>query len=178
MGEQNTFISAIAAVSSNGMIGNNGGLPWDIPEDVAYFEAMIAGAALVVGRLTYATMTAFPEDTFVVSQSQGIDLKPGSYRMDSVEKALSTAQATGKPVFVIGGAGIYEAAWPYCRYFYLTRIERSFAGDTPFPQAIQLDRCSLLEAREETFRDRSSGEDVLCRFLKYEQKSHGCCVEK
>jgi hypothetical protein len=54
------MIAGIAAVSSNGMIGMNGWLPWDIPEDVAYFEDMIVGAALIVGRRTYDTMAVVP----------------------------------------------------------------------------------------------------------------------
>ena len=56
------MIAGIAAVSSNGMIGMNGWLPWDIPEDVAYFENMIVGAALVVGRRTYGTMAVVPPE--------------------------------------------------------------------------------------------------------------------
>ena len=52
MGKDKTLISAIGAVSSNGAIGLNGWLPWDIPEELAYFESTVAGAALVIGRLT------------------------------------------------------------------------------------------------------------------------------
>ena len=37
------MISAIAAVASNGMLGLDGWLPWDIPEELAFFERMVAG---------------------------------------------------------------------------------------------------------------------------------------
>ncbi|MBK8890527.1 MAG: dihydrofolate reductase [Dechloromonas sp.] len=47
------MIAAIGAVASNGMLGLDGWLPWDIPEELAYFEETVAGAALVIGRLTY-----------------------------------------------------------------------------------------------------------------------------
>lgn len=40
------MISAIGAVSANGMIGLDGWLPWDIPEELAYFEQTVDGAAL------------------------------------------------------------------------------------------------------------------------------------
>jgi len=43
------MIAAIGAVSSNGMIGLDGWLPWDIPEELAFFEKTVAGAALVIG---------------------------------------------------------------------------------------------------------------------------------
>ena len=51
MGKDKTLISAIGAVSSNGAIGLNGWLPWDIPEELAYFESTVAGAALVIAGL-------------------------------------------------------------------------------------------------------------------------------
>ena len=44
------MISAIGAVSANGMIGLDGWLPWDIPEELAYFEQTVDGAALVIGN--------------------------------------------------------------------------------------------------------------------------------
>ena len=49
MGKDKTLISAIGAVASNGAIGLNGWLPWDIPEELAYFEKTVVGAALVIG---------------------------------------------------------------------------------------------------------------------------------
>ncbi|QLQ25596.1 MAG: dihydrofolate reductase [Dechloromonas sp.] len=133
------MIAAIGAVASNGMLGLDGWLPWDIPEELAYFEETVAGAALVIGRLTYESMDIVPPDSFVVSSQPGLALRPGCVQVESVEKGLLTATATGKDVFVIGGASIYAAAWPYCQRFYLTRIGLPFAGDTLFPENIPLD---------------------------------------
>ena len=163
------MIAGIAAVSSNGMIGMNGWLPWDIPEDVAYFENMIVGAALVVGSRTYRTMDVVPPDTFVVSRQPGLQLRPGCRQVQSVEAGIAAGVATGKPVFIIGGAPIYEAAWPYCERFYLTRIEASFPGDTPLPASIPFARWRIVYETSETYRERRSGVDVVCRFIEYEQ---------
>ena len=163
------MIAAIGAVASNGMLGLEGWLPWDIPEELAYFERTVAGAALVIGRLTYESMDVVPSDSFVVSRQPVLTLRPGCVQVDSVEKGLLTATATGKDVFVIGGASIYEAAWPYCKRFYLTRIEMPFAGDTRFPESIPLDRWTVVSEVQRTYRERKSGRDVLCRFLQYEQ---------
>lgn len=163
------LIAAIAAVASNGMLGLNGWLPWDIPEELAYFETTVAGAALVIGRLTYESMAVVPSDSFIVSRREDLPLRPGCRRVASVEEGLRAARATGKPVFVIGGASIYAAAWPYCRHFYLTRIERPFAGDTQFPEVVPLASWPLVSEVLQRYRERTSGEDVLCRFLKFEQ---------
>ena len=168
------MIAAIGAVASNGMLGHDGWLPWDIPEELACFERTVAGAALVIGRLTYESMDVVPADSFVVSRQPGLFLRPGCRRVDSVEAGLLAAIATGKDVFVIGGALIYEAAWPYCQRFYLTRIEMSFPGDTLFPEHILLDRWQLVSEVQKVYRERKSGRDVLCRFLQYEQDGPRC----
>lgn len=163
------MIAAIGAVAANGVLGLDNWLPWDIPEELAWFEKTVAGAALVIGRLTYESMDVVPPDSFIVSRNADLALRPGCHRVATVEEGLRRAQATGKPVFVIGGASVYAAAWPYCRYFYLTRIERDFAGDTRFPEDIPLANWQLRSERVEHYRERKSGADVACRFLLYEQ---------
>ncbi len=163
------LIAAIGAVASNGMLGLGNWLPWDIPEELAYFEATVAGAALLIGRLTYESMDETPADSFIVSRQPDLALRPGCRRVASVEEGLRDALATGKPVFVIGGASIYAAAWPYCRHFYLTRIELAFEGDTVFPASVPLTSWPLLRETAKHLHERRSGREVLCRFQIYEQ---------
>jgi dihydrofolate reductase len=169
MAEQAGLITAIGAVASNGMLGLDGWLPWDIPEELAYFEQTVAGAALVIGRLTYESMDVVPVDSFIVSHQRDLVLKPGCVQADSVEQALRAALATGKRVFVIGGASIYAAAWPYCHQFLLTRIEMPFAGDMSFPESVRLDPSMLVSETEQTYLERKTGQPVCCRFLCYQQ---------
>lgn len=171
MVQDQTVISAIGAVAANGMIGLDGWLPWDIPEELAYFEATVAGAALVIGRLTYESMDVVPPDSFVVSRRDDLTLRPGCKRVASVEDGLREAVATGKPVFVIGGASIYAAAWRYCHCFYLTRIERAFAGDSLFPATIQFDDWFLERENVRQLHELKSNTDVTCRFLVFRQKN-------
>jgi dihydrofolate reductase len=169
VGKDAAVISAIGAVASNGMLGLAGWLPWDIPEELAYFEQTVAGAALVIGRLTYESMDVVPTDSFIVSRQPNLALRPGCTGVASVEEGLRAALATGKPVFVIGGASIYAAAWPYCHRFYLTRIDMAFSGDTVFPAEIPLDQWVIHAESSKVFRERQSGHDVTCRFLQYRQ---------
>lgn len=165
------MIAAIGAVASNGMIGLAGWLPWDIPEELAYFEETVAGAALVIGRLTYESMDVVPEDSFIVSRQADLVLRPGCHRVESVEQGLLAAVTTGKPVFVIGGASVYAAAWPYCQRFYLTRIEMPFVGDMQFPESVPLNDWKLVAESRKTYLERKSGQNVLCRFQQLEQQN-------
>lgn len=169
MGQASVLISGIGAVAANGMLGLDGWLPWDIPEELAYFESMVVGAALIIGRLTYESMDVVPADSFVVSRQADLPMRPGCTRVASVEEGLQAAVSTGKPVFVIGGASIYAAAWPYCQRFYLTRIGRAFEGDSQFPAEIPLDRWEIVEDSTRRLLERKSGEMVDCRFLQYRQ---------
>lgn len=169
MGHDEGLIVGIGAVASNGMLGLAGWLPWDIPEELAYFERMVSGAALVIGRLTYESMDEVPVDSFIVSHDVNLTLRPGCTRVASVEEALRGALATGKPVFVIGGASVYAAAWPYCHRFYLTRIEQAFDGDTLFPAEIPLNDWPVHEESLRALHDNKTDKAVVCRFLQYRQ---------
>ncbi|HLO63673.1 MAG TPA: dihydrofolate reductase [Azonexus sp.] len=171
MGKDQALISAIGAVAANGMIGLDGWLPWDIPEELAYFEATVAGAALVIGRLTYESMDVVPADSYIVSRRDDLVLRPGCRRVASVEEGLRGAVATGKPVFVIGGASVYAAAWRYCQRFYLTRIERDFAGDSRFPESIRLDDWEVERETVRQLHEYKSDTDVTCRFLVFRQQN-------
>lgn len=165
------MIAAIGAVSSNGMIGLEGWLPWDIPEELAFFERKVANSALLIGRLTYESMDVVPPDSFILTSQAGLKLKPGCRAVDSAERGLMAALATGKSVFVIGGAALYEAAWPYCQYFYLTRIERAFIGDSRLPESIPFERWTVVDESSKTYLERTSGEQVVCRFIQYRQNN-------
>lgn len=169
MGNDEGLIFGIGAVASNGMLGLAGWLPWDIPEELAYFEKMVSGAALVMGRLTYESMDEVQADSFIVSNCEDLALRPGCTRVATVEDGLRGALATGKPVFVIGGASVYAAAWPYCHRFYLTRIDQAFDGDTLFPKEIPLNDWPIHQESVRALRDNKTGRDVLCHFLQYRQ---------
>jgi dihydrofolate reductase len=171
MDKNQRVISAIGAVASNEMLGLAGWLPWDIPEELAYFEQVVAGAALVIGRLTYDSMDVVPEDSFIVSRQLDLVLRPGCTLVSNVEQGLLGALATGKPVFVIGGASVYAAAWPYCQRFLLTRIELPLAGDVLFPESIPLARWTVVGETRQTYLERKTGQMVLCRFIEYQQAS-------
>lgn len=46
-------VSLIVAVSSNGVIGRDGDLPWHLPADLRHFKKTTMGHHLIVGRATW-----------------------------------------------------------------------------------------------------------------------------
>lgn len=163
------MIAAIGAVSRNGVIGLDDWLPWDIPEELAYFEQTIEGAALVIGRRTYESMDVVPEGSVVFTASPGYSVRPGCRKSADIVQALQLARAHCERVFVVGGASTYAAAWPYLDRFFLTHIERDFSGDTSFPRDVPVLSWPLEDERQACFTEMKTGEPVLCRFCIYRQ---------
>jgi dihydrofolate reductase len=47
---------AIAAMARNRIIGNNGKIPWYIPEDFKHFRETTAGSPIIMGRKTFESI--------------------------------------------------------------------------------------------------------------------------
>ena len=47
------MINIISAVAKNRVIGCHGRIPWNIPEDMAYFKKLTTGNIIIMGRKTY-----------------------------------------------------------------------------------------------------------------------------
>ena len=49
-------LAMIWAMAENRVIGAEGGLPWRLPGELAYFRAMTLGKPVIMGRKTYASL--------------------------------------------------------------------------------------------------------------------------
>lgn len=127
------MISIIVAVAENGVIGDKNQLLWHISEDLKHFKAITSGHPVVMGRKTYESLgRPLPNRTNVVITRQEIEIE-GCRVVHSLEEAFALFPAD-EEIFVIGGAEIYAQALPLADKFYLTRVHRSYAGDTCFPE--------------------------------------------
>lgn len=130
-----TQICIIAAVGRNHVIGYEQGLPWNIPEDLAYFMRTTQGHPCVMGRKTYDSIgRALPgRPCYVVSAT--LESLPDATVVRSLAQAVDAIKASGaERLFVVGGAKIYKEALPLADLLYLTVIQRDYRGDTWFPQ--------------------------------------------
>lgn len=128
----------IAAVAENGVIGKNGDIPWNIPEDLEHFREVTMGYPVVMGSSTYRSL---PENARplegrknIVLTRSGIDAPESVAEATSLDEAWGLARETGKEkVFVIGGASVYEQVLPEADRMILTRVHDEPEGDTYFP---------------------------------------------
>lgn len=134
-------LSMIAAVSRNGVIGRDNGLPWNLPKDLKHFKETTADKPVIMGRKTFESIgRPLPgRDNIVISQSPNLKER---YRqvthVGSVQEALLKARAFARArsvneIFVIGGETIYRQFMPVVSRIYLTVVEADVEGDAYFP---------------------------------------------
>lgn len=134
------IVSAIAAVSANGVIGRDGDLPWHLPDDMAFFQRTTRGHCVITGRLNWESIPARyrplkGRTNIVVSRNPGYDA-PGAVVVGSLEAALEHARGLGEQeAFLIGGGQLYREALAkeMVDRIYLTRVHAELDGDTHFP---------------------------------------------
>ena len=153
----------VAVIARNGVIGANGKLPWNLPEDLKHFKRLTLGHPVVMGRRTWESLgKPLPgRENIVVTRRAGY-AAPGASVAASLEAAI--ALCAGEPLaFVIGGAEIYAAALPLADGLVLTEIDRDYEGDTCFPD---WDRKMWRATQRET---HTTAEGVRFDFALYER---------
>lgn len=122
---------AIVAMALNRVIGRDGGLPWKLKGELAFFKRTTMGHVVVMGRRTYESIgRPLPgRENVVISRS--IAEIEGVRVVGSPEQVMEAGD--GRATFVIGGAEIYRALLPRCEEVLLTVVLREVEGDTFLP---------------------------------------------
>jgi len=129
-------IIIIAAVAQNNVIGNKGGIPWHIKEDFAFFQRTTMGYACIMGDRTYDSLPAkvrpLPGRENIILTRNDSYQAPGATILHSWQDMLSTIKDREK-VFLCGGATVYSLGLACADELYITHVQKSFEGDTFFP---------------------------------------------
>jgi dihydrofolate reductase len=161
---EGTEFSLVAAVAANGVVGDDGTVPWSYPADLAHFRRTTTGHPVVMGRRTYDDVARqaggpLPDRRNVVLTSRPGALPDGVVGVDSVPAARAAAVEAAARMdvdvaYVVGGASVYEQFLPAADELLLSELDRAYPGDTTFP-AVDWD------AWRETSRDPHDGFDVV-----------------
>ena len=157
-------MEAIVAVYSDWGIGAEGTQPIVVPEDRKRFAELTRGATLIVGS---KTLRDFPEsqplkgrrNLVMTRQDEEI---PGAEIVHTPEQAMELCR--GERTFVVGGATVYMAMFPYLDKIYVTKIDAAPACDAYFPNLDSLPDWEMTDS--EAFRS----DGVPCEFCVYEKK--------
>jgi dihydrofolate reductase len=124
-------IGLVWAQSANGVIGRDGTLPWQLPEDMKHFRALTAGTTVLMGRRTWESLPPrfrpLPgRRNLVLSHTP----QPGVETFTDLPHALASVSGDA---WVIGGAAVYEATLPFADRIVVTELQEHFEGDTYAP---------------------------------------------
>lgn len=133
-------ISLIAAVATNGIIGNKYSLPWRLPEDLRYFREKTWGKAIILGNSTFQSLpvTLDNRKCIVLSRQQTITGKGDFQQAISEEHALRLAKEHAQAhnyqeILIAGGSQVYNLFFKHATVMYITEVDIRPEGDAYFP---------------------------------------------
>ncbi|HUC90576.1 MAG TPA: dihydrofolate reductase [Paenibacillus sp.] len=158
-------ITMIAAMARNRVIGADNGLPWKLPDDMAFFKRSTVGKTVLIGRKTLESFNGPLKNRTNVVLTRQRDYRPGGCEIvHSVEQAL---ERFGEgDLMVAGGAEIYRQLLPYADTLLLTEVEAEVSGDATFP-AFDETEWRLVSSEYHPADDRHA---YAFRFNTYERK--------
>ncbi|MCC5926138.1 MAG: dihydrofolate reductase [Bacteroidetes bacterium] len=122
----------IVAHDRNLVIGNDGKLPWHLPEDLKHFKSVTMGSPILMGRGVFEEIGCKP-----LPGRRNIVLTSRHYNnvevYASIDEALRKLSDESR-VFVIGGGQVYSQMISMCTYMYVTLVHGDFKGDVFFPE--------------------------------------------
>ena len=130
-------VAMMMAMDRNRLVGKEGGMPWHVPGEQAYFKRVTMGKPVVMGRVTHESIgRPLPGRTNVVMTRNTDWCAEGVSVAHSLDEALDIARrVASEPAtradecVIIGGAALCREAMTLTERLYLTVIDHAFEGD-------------------------------------------------
>jgi dihydrofolate reductase len=132
------LIVIAACAGERQVIGDRGTLPWHYSSDLQFFKRTTIDQTLLMGRATHEAIIAqfgrpLPRRRVLIVSRNPQYQPPEQEVFPSIAAALAVVAAE-QPLYVVGGAQIYEQTLPLASTVLLTHIDRDIAGDAFFPR--------------------------------------------
>jgi len=141
----------IAAMTRDRLIGREGKLPWNIPEEYEHFLSLIRGATVIMGRRSYEVFGSDCTCKHLIVVSRSRPVLAGVRVCGSVDEAITMARGLGEAAFIAGGATIYAQTIHRATEMFLSYVDGSYTGDSYFPDFDQQDWQILRREPHESF---------------------------
>ncbi|AXY24760.1 dihydrofolate reductase [Suicoccus acidiformans] len=131
------MLSLIWAQDEQGLIGRADDLPWRLASDMKYFKETTLQGDVLMGRKTYESFPNGPlkdRENMVLTTNPDFQAEAEVLVFHSKEEALAHVANWPRPLYVIGGAQIYDLFLSEADELRVTRIQARFEGDTYFPE--------------------------------------------
>lgn len=131
-------MKAIAAMSTNRVIGANGKLPWKNKTDMDFFVSSTKGTSLLMGRKTWEGLkvpTLRGRKIYVLSsQEERTPIKDERGETYFITQYPTLKVFMTEPIWLCGGTSLYQQYLPLCSDLYLSIIQQEFDGDAFMPE--------------------------------------------
>ncbi|WP_099974737.1 dihydrofolate reductase [Lactobacillus terrae] len=150
------MIGFVWAEDINHIIGNQGHLPWVLPDDMKRFKDLTTGNVILMGRKTYES---FPNGSLpnrkniILSRDSNYSADSEAIVVHSKEELFHHVNLDDK-IMVIGGRGVFELFKGDVDYLYVTKIDHSFEGDVKMIP-IDYSKFELVEKKEGIVDDKN-----------------------
>jgi len=128
----------IAAISQNGIIGNNNKIPWYSKEELQHFKKTTSGYPIIMGRKTYETLgKPLPNRlNIVITKNEKYKQKFKNvllfHSLGKAYRYLRKEKYT--KVFICGGASIYNIAIRNADELIISIMKFNAGGNKSFPK--------------------------------------------
>lgn len=131
------MLAMIACMTIDGVIGNDGKIPWTCSDDMARFKQLTWGDNVVMGHKTAKSLKGpLPGRTnYVVSpyaQPEGFYTVSPLLLLSRLREWRDAPEVT----WIIGGGQLYRETIGICSLLHLTILHDDYEGDTTFPVAL------------------------------------------
>lgn len=131
------MLAFLWAEDQNGLIGQDGHLPWRLPNDLANFKRETLNEVVVMGRKTYDGLPKRPlpgRQNIIMTRQADLTVEAGVLVFNQPAQLRQYAIAhPAKKIFIIGGAEIFKLFMSDVDYLYVTKIAAEFVGDVHMP---------------------------------------------
>lgn len=129
------MISLIVAMTKEGVIGLDGKMPWNIPEEMALFKEKTTGSVVIMGRKTFDSIgRALPNRiNIVISRDKNYKIIDATV-YSSLKEGLEEAKKHNKEIYIIGGAEIYRESLQYVDRMCISYLKNNYLGNVYFPK--------------------------------------------
>lgn len=130
------MISLVVAHDEYLAIGNEGWMPWNLPEDLRHFRKVTLHSSIVMGRTTFDVMKKpLPKrHTYVITNNKEYHFNHEDVTITHDFIALlQSFQHRDETLYICGGAKIYTQALSYVDEMWISLVDGKHKADTFFP---------------------------------------------
>ena len=130
--ETENFI--LVAMTEDRLIGQNGSIPWHLPEELKLFRELTVGHTVVMGRKTFQSIGRPLPDRRNIVISRTLSSAEGAILCPDLTEALRETEIYGGKVFFIGGRQLYAETLPLSQFLRISWIPGKYEGSIYFPE--------------------------------------------